>query len=75
MRDVVRTSRAWQGSPGSDPEDGDLIYYAPSGNIVFYFNISRVGDSDQTIHLGTYHVSESELAKFEGRQTRVVVVE
>lgn len=39
------------------------------------FNISGAGYSDQTIHLGTYHASESELAKFEGRQTRVVVVE
>ncbi|MDI9915353.1 cyclophilin-like fold protein [Rhodococcus sp. IEGM 1379] len=25
-------------SPGSDPEDGDLIYFAPWGNIGFYYN-------------------------------------
>ena len=29
---------AHAGSPGSDPEDGDLIYYVPWGNLGFYYN-------------------------------------
>ena len=29
---------AHAGSPGSDPEDGDLIYYVAWGNIGFYYN-------------------------------------
>ena len=34
------------GSPGSDPEDGDLIYYVPWGNIGFYYNTAGIGYSD-----------------------------
>ena len=63
-----------QGTPGSDPADGDLIYYVPWGNIGFYYNASGIGYSDQTVHLGTYRASESELARFEGRQTKVEAV-
>ncbi|MEU6643522.1 cyclophilin-like fold protein [Saccharomonospora sp. NPDC046836] len=64
----------WQGSPGSDPEDGDLIYYVPWGNIGFYYNTDGIGYSDQTIHLGTYHATETEIARFEGQETTVEVV-
>jgi hypothetical protein len=49
------------GSPGSDPEDGDLIYYAPWGNLGFYYNTSGVGFSDQTIHIGTYDATLEQL--------------
>lgn len=66
---------AYESSPGSDPEDGDLIYFVPWGNIGFYYNTSGTGYSDQTIHLGTYQASESELANFEGQQTQVEVVD
>ena len=34
------------GSPGSDPEDGDLIYYTPWGNLGFYYNAAGIGYSD-----------------------------
>jgi hypothetical protein len=37
------------GSPGSDPEDGDLIYYTPWGNLGFYYNTAGVGYSDATM--------------------------
>jgi hypothetical protein len=40
------------GSPGSDPEDGDLIYFVPWGNLGFSYNAEGVGYSDQTIHVG-----------------------
>ncbi|WP_017579919.1 cyclophilin-like fold protein [Nocardiopsis valliformis] len=64
-----------QGSPGSDPEDGDLIYFVPWGNLGFYYNTAGVGYSDQTLHLGTYDASAEELARFEGRETTVEIVE
>jgi hypothetical protein len=63
----------WQGSPGSDPKDGDLIYFVPWGNIGFYYDTSGIGYSDETLHLGTYSASEEELSRFEGQQTTVEV--
>jgi hypothetical protein len=54
------------GSPGSDPENGDLIYYAPWGNLGFYYDASGIGYSDQTIHLGRYDADADVLAALEG---------
>lgn len=34
-----------------------------------------IGHSDQTLHSGTYDATEAELARFEGRETTVEVVE
>ncbi|MGH2379836.1 MAG: cyclophilin-like fold protein [Candidatus Limnocylindria bacterium] len=65
---------ALDGSPGSDPEDGDLIYYVPWGNLGFYYNTSGIGYSDDTIHLGTYDASLAELQELEGRDVTVAVV-
>ena len=62
---------AHEGSPGSDPEDGDLIYFAPWGNLGFYYNASGIGYSDQTIHLGTYRASREQLTLLEGSQVTV----
>lgn len=36
---------AYEGSPGSDPEDGDLIYYIPWGNLGFYYTTTTSGPS------------------------------
>lgn len=58
-------------SPGSDPEDGDLIYFVPWGNIGFYYNTAGIGYSDQTIHLGTYKASVDQLRQLEGPPVRV----
>ena len=63
-----------QGTPGSDPEDGDLIYFTPWGNLGFYYDTSGVGYSDATPHLGTYQASEEELSALEGQQVSVEVV-
>jgi len=52
-----------QGSPGSDPESGDLIYFVPWGNLGFYYNAEGIGYSDDTIHLGTYDASLAELQR------------
>ena len=65
---------AHSGSPGSDPEDSDLIYYVPWGNIGFYYNTAGIGYSDQTIHLGTYEASLDQLEQLEGRDVTVEVV-
>lgn len=65
----------YQGSPGSDPEDGDLIYFTPWQNLGFYYNTSGIGHSDQTIHLGRYDATVEDLARFEGQKTTVEVVD
>jgi hypothetical protein len=63
------------GSPGSDPEDGDLIYFTPWGNLGFYYNTSGVGYSDQTLHIGTYNTPRDQLTLLEGDNVTVQVVE
>ncbi len=65
----------WPGSPGSDPEDGDLIYYTPWGNLGFYYDTTGVGYSEATLHIGTYDATEAELADFEGQQTAVEILD
>ena len=55
-----------RGSPGSDPENGDLIYFVPWGNLGFYYNTEGIGYSDQTIHLGTYEASLEQLELLQG---------
>lgn len=66
---------ATEGSPGSDPEDGDLIYFKPWGNLGFYYDTSGIGYSDQTVHIGTYNASRDELTQLEGQPVRVEVVQ
>jgi hypothetical protein len=61
------------GSPGSDPESGDLIYFVPWGNLGFYYNAEGIGYSDATIHLGTYDAPLAQLERLEGRVTVRVV--
>lgn len=63
------------GSPGSDPEDGDLIYYSPWGNLGFYYNTDGVGYSDDVIHLGTYDATLDELTLLEGADVTIEIVQ
>lgn len=63
-----------KGSKGSDPEDGDLIYFVPWGNLGFYYNASGINYSDQTIHIGKYRATPAELARFEGQAVTVEIV-
>jgi hypothetical protein len=58
-----------RGSPGSDPKNGDLIYFVPWGNLGFYYNAEGIGYSDATIHLGTYRAPLDQLERLEGRVT------
>ena len=62
------------GSPGSDPEDGDLIYYTPWGNLGFYYNTAGVGYSDATLHIGTYNATEEQLSLLEGGPVTIEIV-
>lgn len=62
------------GTAGSDPEDGDLIYFTPWGNLGFYYDASGIGYSDATLHLGTYQATPDRLALLEGEQVTVAVV-
>jgi hypothetical protein len=65
---------AHEGSPGSDPEDGDLIYYIPWGNIGFYYHTDGIDYSDQTIHLGTYDAPLDVLEQLEAQEVTVEIV-
>ena len=58
-----------RGSPGSDPENGDLIYFVPWGNLGFSYDAEGVGYSDDTIALGSYDASPDELERLEGEVT------
>ena len=64
-----------EGTPGSDPEDGDLIYYRPWGNLGFYYDASGVGYSDQTLHLGSYDATRDELDALEGADVTIETVD
>lgn len=66
--------RTRETSPGSDPKDGDLIYFAPWGDIGFDYDASGVGYADQTIHIGKFTASPTELEKLDERPVRVEIV-
>lgn len=63
------------GSPGSDPENGDLIYYTPWGNLGFYYNATGIGPSDATLHIGTYNATEEQLSLLEGGTVTIEIVD
>jgi hypothetical protein len=63
------------GSPGSDPEDGHLIYYSPWGNLGFYYNSAGIGYSDATLHIGTYTATEEQLSLLEGGTVTIEIVD
>jgi hypothetical protein len=65
----------YEGSPGTDPQDGDLIYFTPWGNLGFYYNASGIDYSDQTLHIGTYNASLDQLDLLEGENVTVQIVE
>ena len=64
-----------EGSKGSEPVDGDLIYFKPWGHVGFYYNTAGTGYSDQTIHLGTCDATVDQLELLEGTDITVARVE
>ena len=65
----------FEGTPGSDPENGDLIYYTPWGNLGFYYNAEGIGHSDTDLHIGTYDATREELDRLEGDGVTVGLAE
>jgi hypothetical protein len=63
------------GSPGSDPADGDLIYYAPWGNLGFYYDTDGIGYSDDVVHLGTYDATLEQLTGLEDANVTIEIVQ
>lgn len=62
-------------SAGHDSENGDLIYYAPWGNLGFYYNADGIGHDDDVIHIGTYNAAPAELAGLETGDVTVAVID
>ncbi|WP_146083821.1 cyclophilin-like fold protein [Clavibacter michiganensis] len=65
---------AIEGSPGSDPEDGDLIYFSPWGNLGFYYDAAGIGFAAETIHLGRFDATPAQLAAFDDADVTIEVV-
>ena len=63
-----------RGSPGIEPENNDLICYAPWGNLGFYYNTDGIGFSDQVIRIGTYTATREQLERLENRDVRVELI-
>lgn len=64
---------ATEGSPGAAPRDGDLIYFAPWGNLGFCYNAAPdAGVDDDVITIGAV---ESGMDQLERLQTGRVTVE
>ena len=60
------------GTPGSEPRNGDFSYYAPWGDIIFYYN-AHGGYSDQIPRLGTYQATRDQLEAIEGSNVTIQV--
>ena len=61
------------GSPGTDPEDGDLIYFTPWGNLGFYYNADGIGFDANVVLLGRYDATREQLDGLEGSVSISVV--
>jgi hypothetical protein len=64
-----------EGAPGSDPEDGDLSYFKPWGNLGFSYDARGIDYSDDTVNLGSYRASEQQLRRLENVDVTVDVVD
>jgi hypothetical protein len=59
------------GAAGHLPTNRDLIYFAPWGNLGFYYNAEGAQRSDQVIHIGTYNASRDQLERLEAGDVTV----
>ncbi|MFF5229921.1 cyclophilin-like fold protein [Dactylosporangium sp. NPDC000521] len=62
------------GTPGVDPNAGDLVYYAPWGNLAFFYDADGVGYSDDTVHLGTFQATKQHLDQLASGRVTISVV-
>jgi hypothetical protein len=66
---------ATEGSPGIKPDNDDLIYFVPWGNLGFYYNTDGIGQSDQVIHIGDYTASRQQLERLQNGDVTVELIE
>ncbi|MFJ8581783.1 cyclophilin-like fold protein [Micromonospora sp. NPDC093277] len=62
------------GSPGSAPQNGNLIYYVPWGNLGFFYNADG-GHDDNVITIGRVESGVEQLDRLERGEVTVEVVE
>lgn len=60
-------------TPGSTVQSGDLIYFAPWGNLGLFYDPNGYPQADQLIHLGTFNATEEELRLLEGGNVHIDV--
>jgi hypothetical protein len=65
---------ATDGSSGSSPSDGDLIYYKPWGNIGFFYTAGG-GHDDNVIPIGTVESGMEHLTRLDQGPVNVEVIE
>jgi hypothetical protein len=65
-----------EGSVGSTPANGDLIYFVPWGNLGFFYNVDRRDASydDRVIPIGTVETGFERLADLETGPVRVELI-
>lgn len=64
------------GSPGSAPRNGDLIYFVPWGNLGFFYNADPGSSADDdVITIGTVESGMDQLDRLEQRQVTAEVIE
>jgi hypothetical protein len=65
-----------QGSTGSAPANGDLIYFVPWGNLGFFYDAERRDESfdDQVIPIGTIETGDELLDELETGPVRVELI-
>ena len=64
-----------EGSPGHDSEDGDLIYFAPWGNLGFYYNAQGIDHDERVIQLGRFDATREQLAGLESGDVTITILQ
>jgi hypothetical protein len=62
------------GSAGSAPNEGDLIYYKPWGNVAFFYTDGS-GHDDNVIPIGTVESGTEHLTQVDQSQVTAAVIE
>jgi len=62
-------------APAPIAEDGDLIYFAPWGNVGFYYNAEGIDHDDKIIHVGRYRATAEHLSGLRSGGVTVEIVE
>lgn len=63
-----------EGFPRARLRDGDLIYFAPWGNLGFYYNADGIGHDGRVVHLGTFDATPEQLTGLEAGDVTITAV-